>query len=184
MGWGFVDGDKVTNEGQILTPKISGQILKMGKRRFLKFFAKPEEPPSPFPLPLEIKGSNVFALFSDGACRGNPGPGGWGAMGQDSKGKVLFEIKGAEPSTTNNCMEMKGALKALDTLKSSIKNSNNTQVTLYSDSQYVVKGMNQWVKSWKARGWKKADKKLQKISLYGRSWIGAERIFSASTSSG
>lgn len=92
---------------------------------------------------------SVIEVFADGACKGNPGIGGWGAiirLGVHEK-----EIYGAEPHTTNNRMELMSAIKALDMIKipSSVK--------VYSDSQYVVKGISEWISGWKRRGWKTAD---------------------------
>lgn len=90
-------------------------------------------------------------IFTDGACSGNPGPGGWGAILR-YKG-VEKELCGGENPTTNNRMEMMAAIMALETL------SRPCPVTLYTDSQYVMKGMTEWLKGWKARGWKTADRK-------------------------
>jgi ribonuclease HI len=89
-------------------------------------------------------------IYTDGACRGNPGPGGWGAL-------LIFgdrtrKIHGAEPDTTNNRMELMAAIKGLSSLKEKCK------VDLYTDSQYVQKGISEWLAGWKARGWRKADK--------------------------
>ena len=90
-------------------------------------------------------------IFTDGACSGNPGPGGWGAVlmyaGKDR------EICGGEADTTNNRMELMAAIQALETLK------KPCQVELHTDSQYVRIGITQWLHSWKARGWKTADRK-------------------------
>lgn len=80
-------------------------------------------------------------IYTDGACRGNPGPGGWGAILR--YGKHQKEIKGYMPDTTNNQMEMMAAIKALQELKSAC------EVTIYSDSSYLVKGMNEWIHNWK-----------------------------------
>ena len=104
-----------------------------------------------------------YALFSDGACRGNPGPGAWGAIGQDSQGELFFEASGVDYRTTNNKMELEGAIQALEALQKECEEnktpSGEVKAYLYSDSKYVVDGMNQWVVNWKKRGWKKADKK-------------------------
>ena len=90
-------------------------------------------------------------IFTDGACRGNPGPGGWGALlrfGEHEK-----TLSGAEAETTNNRMELMAAIVALETLKRSCK------VSLTTDSQYVRKGITEWIANWKQRGWKTANKK-------------------------
>ena len=90
-------------------------------------------------------------IFTDGACSGNPGPGGWGAvlmLGGREK-----EICGGEADTTNNRMELMAAIQALEALNKPCK------LELHTDSQYVRNGITQWLPSWKARGWKTADKK-------------------------
>ena len=90
-------------------------------------------------------------IYTDGACSGNPGPGGWGAVlvyGDKEK-----EIYGGEAETTNNRMELMAAIQALAALKSSCK------VDLYTDSNYVKQGISEWIHDWKKRGWKTADKK-------------------------
>lgn len=91
-------------------------------------------------------------IYTDGACRGNPGRGGWGAIlvyGGREK-----EISGGEPETTNNRMELMGAISALELLK------EPCEVTLTSDSKYLTEAINQgWLENWKRNGWKKADKK-------------------------
>lgn len=87
-------------------------------------------------------------IYSDGACRGNPGPGGWGALlRKDGHERRLC---GAEPDTTNNRMELMGAIAGLRALK------RPCAVTLWTDSEYVKKGMTEWLAGWKARGWKTA----------------------------
>jgi len=89
-------------------------------------------------------------IFSDGACRGNPGPGGWGVLLRfDSKEKSLH---GGEKNTTNNRMELKAAIEGLAVLKESC------QVTLTTDSQYVRKGITEWIHKWKKNGWRTASK--------------------------
>jgi ribonuclease HI len=89
-------------------------------------------------------------IYTDGACRGNPGPGGWGAL--LICGDVKKPIKGHEKNTTNNRMELMAAIKALEALTS------RSKVDIYTDSQYVQKGISLWLEGWKARGWRKADK--------------------------
>lgn len=90
-------------------------------------------------------------IFSDGACRGNPGPGGWGALLRF--GDVEKPLFGGEQHTTNNRMELTAALEALNALTEPCK------VDLTTDSQYVRKGITEWIEGWKARGWKTAAKK-------------------------
>lgn len=94
---------------------------------------------------------NTVELFTDGACSGNPGPGGWGALLR-CKG-VEKELSGAEPDTTNNRMELMAAIEGLKSLKRACA------VDLYTDSKYVLQGLTEWLPGWKARGWKTADKK-------------------------
>ena len=90
-------------------------------------------------------------IFTDGACSGNPGPGGWGAILR-YRGTEK-ELAGGEPLTTNNRMEMTAAIEALCALK------RPCRVRLYTDSQYVRDGITRWLAQWKARGWRTADKK-------------------------
>ena len=90
-------------------------------------------------------------IYTDGACRGNPGPGGWGVwMVSGPHEKELF---GGESNTTNNRMELTAVISALRALK------RPCRVVLYTDSQYVQKGISEWIVGWKARGWRTADKK-------------------------
>ena len=93
----------------------------------------------------------IVEIYTDGACSGNPGPGGWGALLR-YKGHEK-ELSGGEDETTNNRMELMAAIKALESLTRSCK------VDLYTDSVYVQKGINEWLEGWKAKGWKTAAKK-------------------------
>lgn len=92
-------------------------------------------------------------LFTDGACSGNPGPGGWAYILKHPASGSAREEAGAERETTNNRMELMAVIRGLGALKSS------SFVDLYSDSQYVLNGLKEWMDSWKRRGWKTADKK-------------------------
>ena len=100
-------------------------------------------------------------IYTDGACSGNPGPGGWGSV-------LLYnghrrELSGGEAETTNNRMEMMAVIEALDALKRSCT------ITLYTDSVYVMKGMTEWLEQWKRRGWKTAAKKpVKNVDLWQR----------------
>ena len=102
---------------------------------------------------------NRVEIFTDGACRGNPGPGGWGALlrfGDDEK-----ELCGGEAETTNNRMELMAVIQALSALK------RPCDVILTSDSTYVLKGIQEWMPSWKKRGWKTAAKKpVKNVDLW------------------
>ena len=90
-------------------------------------------------------------IFTDGACSGNPGPGGWGAILRS--GAHEKEISGGDHATTNNRMELMAAIQALTSLKT------KSDVTVHTDSRYVMDGVTQWIKRWKANGWKTSDKK-------------------------
>lgn len=105
--------------------------------------------------------SNTVTIYTDGACRGNPGPGGWGAvLRYNGTEKTLY---GGEAHTTNNRMELLAAISALETLTRPCK------VALYTDSQYVRNGITEWLTNWKRRGWKTADKKpVKNVELWQR----------------
>jgi len=90
-------------------------------------------------------------LYTDGACRGNPGPGGWGVLIQ--YGNKRKELCGGEEGTTNNRMELMAAIAGLEALK------RTCQIDIYTDSQYVRKGITEWIHSWKKNGWKTSAKK-------------------------
>lgn len=98
-----------------------------------------------------------YYAFSDGACRGNPGPGAWGSLVQDKEGLIVYEASSVEVNTTNNRMELQGAVEALKFIKKEFGTSE--PVALVSDSKYVVDGLKSWLSGWKRRGWKKADGK-------------------------
>jgi len=95
--------------------------------------------------------SQVIEIYTDGACKGNPGPGGWGALLRMNEHEK--ELYGGEVDTTNNRMELMAAIMAMESLTRPCK------VALTTDSQYVKNGINQWMDNWKKRGWKTADKK-------------------------
>lgn len=90
-------------------------------------------------------------IYTDGACRGNPGPGGWAAT--LSLGEHFRELSGAEAATTNNRMELTAVIEALSALK------RESRVRVFTDSEYVRRGITEWLKAWKARDWRTADKK-------------------------
>ncbi len=90
-------------------------------------------------------------IYADGACKGNPGPGGWGAwLAFDGREKELF---GGEAMTTNNRMELTAVIRALEALK------RTSKIKMYTDSVYVQKGITEWIKGWKMRNWRTSDKK-------------------------
>ena len=94
---------------------------------------------------------SIVDVYTDGACRGNPGPGGWGAtlrFGDREK-----ELSGAEPRTTNNRMELTAVIRALEALKRPV------EARVYTDSEYVRRGITEWIAGWKSRDWRTADRK-------------------------
>ena len=100
-------------------------------------------------------------VFTDGACSGNPGPGGWGAILR--YGATEKELSGGEAATTNNRMELMAAIAALEALKSAVN------VRIHTDSQYVKNGITGWIHGWKKNGWKTADKKpVKNVDLWQR----------------
>lgn len=96
----------------------------------------------------------MIEIYTDGACRGNPGPGGWAAL--LTMGGREREISGAETLTTNNRMELTAVIRALEALKRPVA------ARIYTDSEYVRRGITEWVPTWKARGWRTADRKAVK----------------------
>ncbi len=96
----------------------------------------------------------MIEIYTDGACRGNPGPGGWAAL--LLLGKHEREISGAEALTTNPRMELTAVIRALEALKRPV------QARVYTDSEYVRRGISEWIAAWKARGWRTADRKAVK----------------------
>ena len=101
----------------------------------------------------------MVVMYADGACKGNPGPGGWGVLLQvNGREKEMF---GGEPQTTNNRMELMAVIEGLRSLEDGAK------VRVYTDSQYVQKGISEWIHSWKRRGWLTADKKpVKNVDLW------------------
>ncbi len=104
---------------------------------------------------------HVVRAYTDGACRGNPGPGGWGVL-LESQGRNK-ELFGGETATTNNRMELMAAIMALESLR------GPCEVELFTDSQYVMKGITEWIGGWKSRGWKTADRRpVKNVDLWMR----------------
>lgn len=103
--------------------------------------------------------ANRVELYTDGACKGNPGPGGWGVLLRYN-GRVK-ELHGGEADTTNNRMELMAAIKGLEAL------NRPCSIALYTDSKYVMTGMNEWIHRWKLKGWKTADNKpVKNVDLW------------------
>ncbi len=115
--------------------------------------------------------TDAVEIYADGACKGNPGPGGWGALLR-ANGRER-ELHGGEAATTNNRMELTAVIRALEALE------GRPAVRLYTDSQYVQKGITEWIHAWKRRGWHTADKKpVKNVDLWMRldEVAGAHRI--------
>ena len=108
-----------------------------------------------------MKAGNSVVIYTDGACSGNPGPGGWGSILMYNGHRR--ELSGGERETTNNRMEMMAVIQALESLKRSCG------VMIHTDSTYVMKGMTEWLEGWKSRGWKTAGKKpVKNVDLWQR----------------
>lgn len=108
-----------------------------------------------------MKTGNSVVIYTDGACSGNPGPGGWGSILMYNGHRR--ELSGGERETTNNRMEMMAVIRALETLKRSC------DVVIHTDSTYVMKGMTEWLAGWKSRGWKTASKQpVKNVDLWER----------------
>ncbi|MBU0588578.1 MAG: ribonuclease HI [Gammaproteobacteria bacterium] len=102
---------------------------------------------------------NTIEIYTDGACKGNPGPGGWGVLLKS--GSTEKELFGGETETTNNRMELMAVIQALEALK------RPCHVVLHADSQYVLKGITEWLSGWKARGWRTAAKQpVKNVDLW------------------
>jgi ribonuclease HI len=109
----------------------------------------------------DVRANERVTIHTDGACSGNPGPGGWGVILQ--WGGHTRELKGGEPHTTNNRMELTAAIVALETLK------RPCDVDLHTDSQYLRHGITDWIQGWKRNGWRTADKKpVKNVDLWQR----------------
>ncbi len=103
----------------------------------------------------------VVEIYADGACRGNPGPGGWGVLLR-ARGRER-ELLGSEAATTNNRMELMAVISALEALR------RRCAVRVYTDSQYVQKGISEWIRDWRRRGWRTAAKKpVKNVDLWQR----------------
>lgn len=143
---------------------ISYLELKLGEIDKLRDSMVIDVSQTEFPLPPDVQGeTECFLLFSDGACRGNPGPGAYGLLIQNAHGDILAKASGVEVPTTNNKMEMKGVIEGLKFLIQKFIDEGHSEshipVIIYSDSKYVIEGLTSWMAGWKKRGWKKADNK-------------------------
>jgi ribonuclease HI len=116
----------------------------------------------------KTSGAEVVRIYTDGACKGNPGRGGWGAVIQTAQGGR--ELSGGERQTTNNRMELTAVIRALEALE------GPSTVEVHTDSQYVQKGISEWLPAWKRRGWRTADKQpVKNVDL----WQQLERVAAA-----
>jgi ribonuclease HI len=105
--------------------------------------------------------AELVRIYTDGACKGNPGPGGWGVLLRS--GSHERELWGGEPHTTNNRMELTAVIRALEALK------RPSRVEVFTDSEYVKKGVTEWLQAWKRRGWRTADRKpVKNVDLWRR----------------
>jgi ribonuclease HI len=112
-----------------------------------------------------VSSAEVVRIYADGACKGNPGRGGWGAVLKTATGER--ELFGGEARTTNNRMELTAVIRALEALQP------QSEVAVYTDSQYVQKGISEWLHDWKRRGWRTADRKpVKNVDL----WQELERL--------
>lgn len=116
------------------------------------------------PPELEKFSDDYLAVFTDGACRINPGPGAWATLVQNKKGEILIEASGLDLVTTNNKMELEGVIQGLGLV---YEKEIGRKVVLFSDSRYVIDGMSKWLNGWKSKSWKKADgKTIENLDLW------------------
>lgn len=149
-------------KSDLLTDELQGAFENIKKT--LQSIPDEEKDAEVLPPPAELGGDTLaVALYSDGGCRGNPGPGAFAFLVQDAEGKVLAEGVEFESHTTNNKMELSGPIRGLEEIRELLpslgKDALLTKVKVITDSKYVVDGMKSWVHGWKSRGWKKADNK-------------------------
>jgi ribonuclease HI len=146
-----------------LLDTASTQALELLEAKAGMLPAEKKAADGPLPAPAEIKDyPQGLALYTDGACRGNPGPGAWACVAQKTDGTVVFESCGHELLTTNNKMEILAVIGAYRQFEQYLLDNpfqHPNPVMLFTDSKYVVDGLNQWTAGWKSKGWKKADGK-------------------------
>jgi ribonuclease HI len=154
----FIDDDEASLMIDILEGKVQKLEFSSGKR------VEVTDTDLVFSLPSDFSNLDLgFAVFTDGACRGNPGPGAYALLIQNAKGEIILKSSGVEMPTTNNKMEMQAVISALlglfDQFNETGFSQTDAPIYVYSDSKYVIDGIKSWVPNWKARGWKKADNK-------------------------
>ncbi len=146
--------------------RLKGKVISLAEKRKGKIDKKK------FFLPLDVEEHPLnFFLYCDGASRGNPGPGSYAGIGQDAQGEVIFELEAYEWKTTNNRMELSGAIENLIKLEEYLGEKKvaleDARVFLYSDSKYVVDGIMKWIINWKKKNWKKSDgKEVENLDLW------------------
>jgi len=142
--------------------KMEGKASKKVQEKSMGRERRGGLPDEDMEIPREVRGKENFVMvFSDGACRGNPGPGSYGYLVQDETGEYLGRGSQAFRDTTNNRMELLGAIKGIEWAAKYLHKEglDGAGIYIFSDSKYLVEGMEKWVPGWKRRGWKKADKK-------------------------
>ena len=155
----FKDDNKALNALKLIRSKID----ELENNVFPKSSETSRKNSDTLSLPDEIEGiPGAFAIFSDGACRGNPGPGAWCTIIQDNSGEIVFEMTGVDLGGSRIIMELTGAIQGVNGLLEYLKTKPESPSTihLYSDSKYVIDGITKWAHGWKRRGWKKADNKI------------------------
>ena len=144
----YLKSEKALEAVAILIQELGGYEEPMGK----------SVDSSALPLPTEVSSkTNAYALYTDGACRGNPGPGSYAFIVQNHEGDIVGQGAEAVSLTTNNKMEMSAIINGLKFLSAEVSPIN--EIFVYTDSKYVVDGMRSWIHNWKKKGWKKADNK-------------------------
>jgi ribonuclease HI len=149
--------DRLTHHPHLITPspEVEGfcelaRSLLHSQSPSTKRLPTSKSHPSTSSRPSEPAERKIESIYTDGACSGNPGPGGWGTVVYFTDGSV-YEMGGADPQTTNNRMEMQAAIAGLEFLQSS---KQKNPITLYTDSEYVKNGITKWINGWKKKGWK------------------------------
>lgn len=150
------------SKNNLLTDEMKSSLNAISK--VIENAPEAEQAGTILPPPMEISHEpEALALYSDGGCRGNPGPGSFAFLIQNHSGEILCEGVEFEGHTTNNRMELSGPIRGLNELKAILpslgKDPLLAKIKVITDSKYVVDGMNNWVQGWKGRGWKKADNK-------------------------
>lgn len=161
--------EKWLKSAGVLDAELAGSILLL--KGAVETVTQEAEEDMSLPVPSEIASTpEMIAVYSDGGCRGNPGPGAYAFLVQSHNGEVIAEGVDYESITTNNKMELQGPLMALHKLTVVLPEKGRdpmlTKVKVLTDSKYVVDGMKSWVAGWKTRGWKKADGKAPENLSY------------------